>query len=56
MQELWQSRNIDRHTPSREPLLDLLQQPAVAVGIAEGDERAVAAMLGIRTADPEPPK
>ncbi len=35
---------------------DLLQQPAVAVGIAERGERAVAAMLGIRTADPEPPK
>src|SRR5205823_4826357 len=29
---------------------------AVAVGIAEGDERAVTAMRGIRTADPEPPK
>src|SRR3984893_17487154 len=35
---------------------DLLQQPAVAVGIAERRERAVAAMLGIRTANPEPPK
>jgi len=40
----------------RQPRRDLLQQPAVAVGIAEGDERTVAAMLGIRTADPEPPK
>src|SRR5271166_6460275 len=38
------------------PCSDLLQQPAVAVGIAERDERAVAAMLGIQTADPAPPK
>src|SRR5882757_8829466 len=35
---------------------DLLQQPAVAVRIAERGERAVAAALGIRTADPEPPE
>jgi hypothetical protein len=33
------------------PGRDLLQQPAVAVGIAERGERAVAAMLGVRTAD-----
>ena len=33
------------------PGRDLLQQPAVAVGIAERGEREVAAMLGIRTAD-----
>ena len=41
MQELCESPNIDRHTPARESLLDLLQQPAVAVGIAERGERAV---------------
>src|SRR5580700_1149744 len=35
---------------------DLLEQPAVAVRIAERGVRAVAAMLGIRTADPEPPE
>src|SRR5271155_1057247 len=34
---------------------DLLQQPAVAIGIAERGERAVAATIGIWTADPEPP-
>ena len=38
------------------PGRDLLQQPAVAVGIAERGERAVAAMLGIRTADSAAPK
>ena len=39
-----------------QPRGDLLEQPAVAVRITERGERAVAAMLGIRTADPEPPK
>ena len=39
-----------------QPRRDLLEQPAVAVRITERGERAVAAMLGIRTADPEPPK
>ena len=38
------------------PRRDLLEQPAVAVRIAERGERAVAAMLGIRTVDPAPPK
>src|SRR6267378_4318853 len=38
------------------PRRDLLEHPAVAVRITERGERAVAAMLGIRTADPEPPK
>src|SRR5882672_3410120 len=35
---------------------DLLEQPAVAVGITERGERAIAASLGIPTADPLPPK
>jgi hypothetical protein len=39
-----------------QPRGDLLEQPAVAVRITERGERAVAATLGIRTADPEPPK
>src|SRR5271156_5682748 len=38
------------------PSGDLLQEPAVAGGIAEGRERAVALMLGIRTADAEAAK
>ena len=33
-----------------QPRCDLLEQPAVAVRIAERGERAVAAMIGIRTA------
>jgi len=51
MQELCESCNVDRSTTARKPLLDLLQQPAIAVEIAEGDKRAVAATFGIRTAD-----
>src|SRR5262245_55878411 len=39
-----------------QPGCELLEQPTVAVRIMERGERAVAAMLGIRTADPEPPK
>ena len=39
-----------------QPRRDFLEQPAVAVRITERGERAVAAMLAIRTADPEPPK
>ena len=39
-----------------QPRRDLLEQPAVAVRIIERGERAVAAKLRIRTADPEPPK
>src|ERR1700724_3595463 len=35
---------------------DLLEQPAVAVRIAERGERAVAAMLRVQTANPAPPK
>ena len=46
-------RGVDATGQSRR---DLLEQPAVAVRITERGERAVAAMLGIRTADPEPPK
>src|ERR1700692_4518427 len=38
------------------PRRDFLEQPAVPVRIAERGERAVAAMLGIRTVDPGPPK
>jgi len=39
-----------------QPRRDLLEKPAVAVRITERRERVVAAMLGIRTADPEAPK
>src|SRR6266436_9965050 len=39
-----------------QPRRDFLEQPAVAVRITERSERAVAAMLGIRTADPGPSK
>src|SRR5271167_1699640 len=39
-----------------QPRRDLLEQPTVAVGIMERGERAVAAMLGVPTADPLPPK
>ena len=35
---------------------DLLEELTIAVRIMERGERAVAAMLGIRTPDPEPPK
>src|SRR5215472_7882920 len=46
-------RRIDATRQSRR---ELLEQPAVAIRIMERGERAVAAMLGIRTADPEAPK
>src|SRR5207302_10765799 len=39
-----------------EPGRDLLKQASIAVRIAERSKRAVAAMLGIRTADPDPTK
>jgi len=39
-----------------QPRRDFLKQPAVAVRITERSERPVAAMLGIRTADPDPSK
>src|SRR5882724_11916521 len=42
--------------PSGQSRGDLLKQPAVAVRIFERGERAVAAVLGIRTANPDPPK
>src|SRR5262245_21462446 len=42
--------------PTGQPSRDLLQQPAVAVGITKRCERLVTAMLGIRTADPMPPE
>jgi len=41
---------------TRQPRGDFLEQPAVAVRVAERSERPVAAMLGIRTADPDPSK
>src|SRR5262245_39781464 len=58
------TRQIVRRRESRrcgvdatgQPRRDLLQHPAVAVRIMERGERAVAAMLGIRTADPAPPE
>jgi hypothetical protein len=43
------------HTPGQ-PRRNLLQQPAVAVRVTERGKRLVAAMLGVRTIDPEPPK
>src|SRR5919112_5345522 len=43
------------HAP-REALGDFLEQPAIAVRIAERGVRAVAAMLGIRTADSNTPE
>ena len=46
MQELCKSRNVHRSHPAREPLLDLLQQPTVAVGIAERGIRGVGTALG----------
>src|SRR5690349_24361168 len=36
--------------------VDFLEEPAVAVRIAERGERAVAAMLEVPTADPKPPE
>ena len=41
---------------AREPLGNFLKQPAIAVRIAERGVRAIAAMLGIRTADPNTPE
>ena len=41
---------------SGKPRRDLLEQPAVAVRIIERSEGAIAAILGIRAADPEPAK
>ena len=41
---------------SGKPGRDLLQKPAIAVGIAERGAREIAAMLGIRTARTGPPK
>src|SRR5262249_3204959 len=35
-----------------QPRCDLLEQPAVAIGIMERGERTVAAMLGVAAADP----
>ena len=40
--------------PSGQSRGDFLEQPAVAVCIAERRERAITAMLGIRPADSEP--
>src|SRR6185295_4328236 len=39
-----------------QPGRNLLEQPAVAIRIAERGERAIATMLGIRTRDSESPK
>ena len=39
-----------------QPRRDFLEQPAVPVRIAKRGERTVAAMLGVRTVDPDPPK
>src|SRR6478609_79752 len=35
---------------------DFLQQPAVAVGIAERGKRTIGAMLGVRSANSDPPE
>src|SRR4051794_26647996 len=56
MQELCETRNVDRHTPARESLLDLLKQPTISVWIAERKKRSIAAMLGIFTVDSPSPK
>src|SRR6266567_971979 len=55
---------IARRRESRRPRIDatgqprrnLLQQPAVAVWVSERDMRLIAAMLGVRTHDPESAK
>ena len=41
---------------AREALGDFLKQPAIAVRITERGVRAIAAMLGMRTADPNTPE
>ena len=43
------------NTPGQ-PRRDLLEQPAVAVRIAERSERTIAAMVGIRATDSNPSK
>jgi hypothetical protein len=43
-------RRVARHAPG-EPRRDLLQDPAVAVGIAEGDERSIGAAVGSPAVD-----
>ena len=47
---------LGRVDASGQPRGDLLEKPAVAVRIAERGKRAIAALLGIRTANPEAPK
>lgn len=51
LRKLCQSREVQAESSSGQPRCDLLEQPAVAVGIAERGERAVAARLGRRAAD-----
>src|SRR5688500_8979711 len=49
-QELGQSRDVHAaQAPPGKPRLDLLQQPAIAVGIAERDPREVGTTFGIRS-------
>jgi hypothetical protein len=55
-QKLRQSREVHAESSSGKPRRDFLEQPAIAVRIFERGERAVAAMRGIRTADPGPSK
>src|SRR5262249_16368320 len=45
-QQISQRSDVVAQSPSGKPRLDLLDQPAVAVWIAERDERAVAAVIG----------
>src|SRR6478609_10041118 len=55
-QKLCQSPDIQAESSSGKPRRDLLEQPSVAVRIAERGERAVAGMLGIWTVSPQPPE
>ena len=50
-QKLRQSRDVIAESSSRKPRLDLLEHPAIAIGVAERGERAVAGMIGRRPAD-----
>ena len=50
--ELCERCNVHRSHPACEPLRDRLQQPHVAVGIAERGMRAVRPALRIRTRGP----
>src|SRR5262249_9699564 len=50
-QELCQCRDVQAQSPTGKPGLDFLEQPTVAVRIAECGKRAVARVIGRRSAD-----